>query len=141
MGRHAWPTDASVPRTIPLALSVKLVRSFLFEWQRSSSSAVASNTGWSFPFTFMNVTYTSCAVINGQSLCVARGSGLNGQFPVSMVGCGGKSERETREHSIDVTRSPAMSKQSVCQSWNMPEYPQWIISMHQLRVGFQWLFL
>jgi hypothetical protein len=50
---------------------------------------VAGNTGCAFPFTYMNVTYTSCAVISGQSLCVARNSGSNGQFPVSVVGCGG----------------------------------------------------
>ncbi len=37
----------------------------------------------------MNVTYTSCAVISGQSLCVVSSSGSNGQFPVSLVGCGG----------------------------------------------------
>jgi hypothetical protein len=37
----------------------------------------------------MNVSYTSCAVINGQSLCVVRGSGINGQFPVSVADCGG----------------------------------------------------
>ncbi len=50
---------------------------------------MAGNDGCLFPFTYMNVTYTSCAVINGQSLCVARNSGTNGQFPVSLVGCGG----------------------------------------------------
>jgi hypothetical protein len=37
----------------------------------------------------MGVTYTSCAVVNGQSVCVGRNSGANGLFPVSLVGCGG----------------------------------------------------
>jgi hypothetical protein len=50
---------------------------------------VIGNTSCSFPFTYMNVTYTSCAVISGQSLCVVSSSGSNGQFPVSLVGCGG----------------------------------------------------
>lgn len=37
----------------------------------------------------MNITYTSCAVINGQSLCVVRNSGANGQFPIAFSRCGG----------------------------------------------------
>ncbi|CAF0850468.1 unnamed protein product [Adineta steineri] len=49
---------------------------------------IASNTGCNFPFTYMNVTYTSCAVINNQPVCVGRNSGTNGQFPISLVGCG-----------------------------------------------------
>lgn len=49
----------------------------------------AGSTGCNFPFTYMNVTYTSCAVINGQSVCVGRNSGANGLFPISLVGCGG----------------------------------------------------
>ena len=40
----------------------------------------------------MGITYTSCAVISGQSVCVVRNSGSNGQFPVSLVGCGGLNE-------------------------------------------------
>lgn len=50
---------------------------------------VAGNTGCNFPFTYMGVTYSTCAVINNQPLCVARTSATNGQFPVSLVGCGG----------------------------------------------------
>ena len=50
---------------------------------------MAGNTGCLFPFTYMNVTYTSCAVINGQSVCVVQNSASNGQFPVSLVACGG----------------------------------------------------
>ncbi|CAF4549618.1 unnamed protein product [Rotaria sp. Silwood1] len=49
---------------------------------------VSGNTGCAFPFTYMNVTYTSCAVISGQSLCVVRNSGTNGLFPISLAGCG-----------------------------------------------------
>ncbi|CAF1111478.1 unnamed protein product, partial [Adineta ricciae] len=49
---------------------------------------VAGNTGCNFPFTYMGVTYSTCAVINNQPLCVARTSSTNGQFPVSLVGCG-----------------------------------------------------
>jgi hypothetical protein len=37
----------------------------------------------------MNETYTSCAVVNGQSLCVARNSESNAQFPILVAECGG----------------------------------------------------
>ncbi len=50
---------------------------------------VAGNTGCNFPFTYMNVTYTSCAIINGQSLCVASNANAAGLFPISLVACGG----------------------------------------------------
>ncbi|UJR30132.1 hypothetical protein I4U23_017673 [Adineta vaga] len=49
---------------------------------------VAGNTGCNFPFTYMGVSYSTCAVINNQPLCVARTYASNGQFPISLVGCG-----------------------------------------------------
>ncbi|UJR32550.1 hypothetical protein I4U23_020012 [Adineta vaga] len=49
---------------------------------------VAGITGCNFPFTYMGVTYSTCAVINNQSLCVAKTYASNGQFPVSLVSCG-----------------------------------------------------
>ena len=53
------------------------------------SYLVTDNIGCVFPFTYMNVTYTSCADISGQSLCVATNFGKNGQFPIAFVGCRG----------------------------------------------------
>ncbi len=50
---------------------------------------LATNTGCDFPFTYMNVTYPSCATVNGQSLCIARDSDSNGQFPLTFLVCGG----------------------------------------------------
>ncbi|CAM4752695.1 unnamed protein product [Rotaria magnacalcarata] len=49
---------------------------------------VAGNTGCIFPFTYMTISYSSCAVISGQSLCVVRNAASNGQFPVSVASCG-----------------------------------------------------
>ncbi len=42
-----------------------------------------------FPFIYMNITYSSCATVNGQSLCLVRYSDNYGQYPASFSVCGG----------------------------------------------------
>jgi hypothetical protein len=45
-----------------------------------------------YPFSYMNVTYTSCAVISNQALCVVRNADTNGLFPIPVAECGGLKE-------------------------------------------------
>lgn len=74
--------------TVGTLCEIRMLKEVLFLFF-SLLKTILATTVCNFPFTFMDISYASCAVIGGQSLCVTRNSQTNGQFPVTFAACGG----------------------------------------------------